>query len=244
MPNALPISLHPAGAEIADGVGAAVPLGDRLYATVTLNCTALTASDTLAVVIEASPTGDNWATAAAFPELTAPATLDVVIPVCAGSLRARWTFTGLTPSATFSVTGTAYQLYATIADLAEHGMPASALARFTQAEMAAACLASSDEANGYIASAYALPLTAWDRDLRKQVSCMAIYDLLSTHGFDPLSGKDSMIETRQKGAIKWLDRLANGQIRPVGIIDSAPEVREQSVYVETWQARGWRGWNC
>lgn len=242
MPNPLTIAPHPSAAVTASGTGTAVDLVDRSYVRLVSNVSAIDVTTAITVIVEHSLTNTNWTTVATFTPQADLSGLALIVPDCQRWLRVRWTLTGT--GCTFAVTGTAYQLYATPADLVTYGMPATALARFSLAEQAAACLASSDEAAAYLASAYTLPISAWGTDLRKAVSCMAVYDLLSAGGYDPLSGKDSLIETRRNNAVAWLMRVANGQLRPPDIADTSIAIRETEAQVMSWQPRGWRGWGC
>lgn len=244
MPNVLAISAHPSAAETVSGVGTAVDLGDRTYVTLVSNATVMTSATTLIVTAETSLTNVDWTAVGTFATQSGISAVSLLIPVCSRYLRVRWAITGSAPSVTFAVTGAAYQLYAHPADLVTFGMPAVALARFSAATQAAACLASSDEAAGYLASAYTLPIVSWDQDLRKAVACLAVYDLLSSNGYEPDSGKDSVVETRRNNSVSWLKRVADGGLRPPGIVDTTPVIRETEVQVVSWQSRGWRGWGC
>lgn len=243
MPNPLATTtLHASGTETATGTGTSVDLGDRTYVELTLNVTAASGTaPTLAVTLDQSATQAAWTQVALFTPASAVGAQQLVIPVTQRYLRAKWTVGGTTPSFTFAVTGTAHQLYASTDDLTRFGIPAQALDGIPVAERALACLQASDEAAGYLASAYTLPLTAWDLDLRAHVARMTAFQFMSYVGYAPDSGKDNTLQLGYQNAVAWLNRIAKGGLRPPGIVDSAPEILEPEVYVESRASRGW-GW--
>jgi hypothetical protein len=85
-----------------------------------------------------------------------------------------------------------------------------------------------------------MPLTTWDVATRKHVACMAAYDLMRFRGYDPNAGPDELLQRGRDQAVQWFMRIADGKLRPVGIVDSTPVVTETEVYVESAASRGWR----
>jgi hypothetical protein len=242
MPNATAITMHASGAETVDGTSTPITdLADRTIAQLTLDVTAIsgTAAPSLAITIEHSLTGQDWATVGQIAALTAVGARQLTLPNVRRYLRASWTITGTGPSVTFSLTGTGHQLYCLPEDLPRYGIPAPALRDVPLASQADSCLSASTEAEGYLASAYAMPMVSWGADLRAHVARMAVYDLMRMIGYDPDSGKDVLIETGRANAIQWLNRIAAGKLRPPGMIDTVPEVLEPEVWVESGTPRGW-----
>jgi len=241
VPNTIAITLHASGAESASGASSTpIDLGDRTLVEFTLDVTALAATTVVTVIVETSRTGTEWVFAGRFDALSKPSTRALVIPDALRFIRARWAIAGSSPSATFALTAVAHQLYALPADIARYGLPAAALELVSPEQLARACLAASGEAEGYLSSAYKLPLTAWDIGTRSHVAKMAAYEAMRHRGFDPDSGKDASLEVGRGEAITWLNRIANGKLRPVGIVDSTPEAAENEVYVASERGRSWR----
>lgn len=241
MPNTLDITLHASAAETLTGAtSASVDIGDRTFIELTLDVTALAAATVVTVIVETSRTGTEWVFAGRFDALSKPSTRALVVSDAMRFIRCKWNLTGTSPSATFALSGVAHQLYAVPADLARYGLPAAALELVPPEQQARACLAASGEAEGYLASAYKLPLTSWDMGTRSHVARMAAYEAMRWRGFDPDSGKDTSLEVGRSEAITWLNRIANGKLRPPGIVDAAPLETENEVYVVSAAGRSWR----
>src|SRR5690606_14545436 len=138
-------------------------------------------------------------------------------------VRARWALTGGT--ATFSVTGEAHVVYCLPRDIHRFSVPAGALEPVPDHEQLDACIAATDEVDGYVGGAYTLPLKAWGEDVGKAAARIAGADLLSNRGVDPES-QDAVVFQREEKAHEWLNRLANGRLAPPGIVDQTPETFE------------------
>lgn len=131
--------------------------------------------------------------------------------------------------------------YCTIAELATFGVRAEAMRGILEPEKQAAIDSASDEIDGYLASRYKLPLTAWESDLRRHCACMAVYTLLVTRGFNPDRPGDQVLVDRNEAAIDWLKRISNGTVVPrVTDSSSAPAVGKVSggVKVSSYSSRG------
>lgn len=127
--------------------------------------------------------------------------------------------------------------YATLADLASCGLPASALASISDSDKQVALDDHSAEADTYIGDKYQLPLIApYDRTLVRMVCFRAAWDLLCLRGFNPSDPTDSVVGQRADHALKWLERVSNGQAR-LNVTQSAPESAQPDVYTNT--DRGW-----
>lgn len=111
--------------------------------------------------------------------------------------------------------------YATAADLARLALPARALTGIPLDDQNAAIDAASAVADGYLAARYTLPLLAWGEDLKRAVSLMAAYDLMTRRGYSP-EGGDEQLRLRYEDAIRWLEQVGKGTISPVGLAESPP----------------------
>lgn len=127
--------------------------------------------------------------------------------------------------------------YATRTQLTQLAIPAAALTGVSTADQDAALEAASDLADGYLRSRYALPLTAWEDDLRRAVCGIAAYDLLTRRGFRPEDSGEN-VRLRYEDAVRWLKGVADGSISP-SITDSTPTEEEGGLQVDTEARRGW-----
>ena len=112
--------------------------------------------------------------------------------------------------------------YAIPTDLQSLSLTAAALTGISTDEQQAALDTASGVADGYLASRYALPITAYGQDLTRAVCNIAAYDLMSVRGYSP-DGSNSTIRDRYDDAIRWLERVAAGTVSPVGIADSSED---------------------
>ena len=132
--------------------------------------------------------------------------------------------------------------YATTTDLTRLGLPSEALSAVPSATQEDSLDAMSAIADGYLASRYALPLSAWGDDLRAQVSRLAAYDLMVTRGYDPAVGADENLLLRHDHAMRWLRDVASGAVSPAGIVDATPSdtTDDETTFAVTSSSRGWR----
>lgn len=128
--------------------------------------------------------------------------------------------------------------YADATDLERYGLPPDALEEIDSDTKTAALEAASKVADGYLGSAFVLPITAHGEDLTRAVVAIAVYDLMTRRGYNP-DGTDSNIRLRYEDAIRWLDRVAAGRLTPADIVDSTPEVFEGGSFVVSKAKRGW-----
>jgi phage gp36-like protein len=160
-----------------------------------------------------------------------------------GYLRARWVVTGGN-SATLSVSGESHQIYCTPEDMLRFGLPADSISALVvcDEERIDACLAATDEAEGYLATRYTMPLQSWGDALRLHSSKLAIVALLDGKGWQA-SGPDDVIMAAYNRAIAWLKGVARGDINPPGVIDSSVPPGGASsgsrARVSSATARGW-----
>lgn len=132
--------------------------------------------------------------------------------------------------------------YATPIDLTRLGLPSDALGGVPPATQEDSLDAMSAIADGYLASRYALPLSAWGDDLRAQVSRLAAYDLMVTRGFNPTVGADENLLLRHNHAMQWLRDVAGGVVSPQGIVDATPAdtTDNETTFAVSGASRGWR----
>jgi len=127
--------------------------------------------------------------------------------------------------------------YATTTDLTRLGLPAVALEGISSDDQQAALDAASSTADGYLASRFRLPLTAWGEDLTRAVCQIAAYDLMVTRGMAPGSGEAELLGDRSRGALAWLRDVADGRVTPV-VTETSPAVLG-GARVESNTPRGW-----
>ena len=115
--------------------------------------------------------------------------------------------------------------YASQDDLFRLGLPEGALRGVSPSTIEEALEAASRLADSYLRARYTLPLTAWDGALSRAVAAIAAYDLMAVRGYDPARGADEVLRLRYEDAIRWLERVAAGEVSPE-VEDSTPDVRE------------------
>lgn len=153
-------------------------------------------------------------------------------------VRLSWTFTNMT-SATFQADASAGVTFCDPSDITRYAVPERSIEDVDASTRAAACIAVTDLAAGYLNSAFTFPITAWGDDLRAKCADLAAAHIFKHRGADP-TGPDAMVFDARDKALSWLDRIANGRLKPVGIVDSTPEVFEGGAVVV--QGRPKRGW--
>ncbi|WP_407540470.1 DUF1320 family protein [Deinococcus radiomollis] len=128
--------------------------------------------------------------------------------------------------------------YITLADL-QGSVPATTLANVDPIILQGKVDDANALAEGYLGVRYSLPLTNTGADLRRQLVAIAVYDVMSFKGFNPESGRDMNFRVRYEDAIKWLKGVADGNVTPVGIVDSTPVVSEAAPVILADSLRGW-----
>jgi phage gp36-like protein len=129
--------------------------------------------------------------------------------------------------------------YASPSDLSRLGVGAAATSGISAADIVAALDAASSLAGGYLAKQFTLPLASWGDDLRRVVCMVAAYDIIGANrGFNPENGSDITLRVRYEDAIRWLERVAAGDIVPIDIIDATPDEDGQPL-MEGEPALGW-----
>ena len=138
--------------------------------------------------------------------------------------------------------------YATTADLALMGIPSVALTSVTTTVQTAILLAASNFCDGYLASQYDLPLTAWGQDLTEAVCHIAAYKLMVKRGFNAES--NAAFRQNFEDSLAWLKQISEGKVSPFEIVDSTPSTPHAGMPIvysgttddETGEAIPSRGW--
>lgn len=130
--------------------------------------------------------------------------------------------------------------YCTIAEISTLGVPAAALQRVLAPDLQREIGAASDEIDGYLRNAFALPLSDWGVDIRRACAVIAGYNALAVRGFNP-EGETGIVK-RYDDTIAWLKMVAKGAIRP-SVTDSTPGHvagnESGGARVVTSTSRGW-----
>lgn len=220
MPNPLDITLRAASATATSGTGSAVDIGLRTYSELKLAVSLISGS--LTVIVESSPSNDTWVQVGHFKVVTAIGQQTLIIPDGFKYLRVTWTVTG---ACSFSVVGTAHQVYATPNDVSRVGLAQATLSTIPVADIATACLNASSEAEGYLAAAHAPPIERVDAATRQHIARMAVFELFRFRT-KPSGDSAAMIEVGRSDALTWLNRIAAGTLRPIGLADIEPPTPE------------------
>ena len=91
----------------------------------------------------------------------------------------------------------------------------------------------------YLGARVGLPLVVFaNASLRRAVCIIAVWDLLSTIGFNP-EGDNTVFQDRFNSIIKWLTEIRDGDAPlPAGLVDST-DATEGTPEVSSDEARGW-----
>lgn len=249
MPQALAIELASSSARTSAGAGTAVDAGpdgvERSASRLVLDVTAFAEVERIRLIVETAPGSSGpWLELDAL-DIDQTGEYDLSVGNTKRWLRLRWEFAGAdgSPSVTFSVTGEAHQVYINPRDL-KSAIRVIALDEITTLTARAdACIAVSDEADGYLNGAYMLPLVSWDDGLRGQLARMAVRYALDACGWQP-EGPDGVIEKSFDRALTWLKSVKKGTVRPPNIVDSTPSKNKNSARVGRVRSAAGRGWGC
>jgi phage gp36-like protein len=191
----------------------------------------------LTVTLETAPTSSGpWRVQGAFATLAAPGRAELAFAPVSRYVRAAWALTGGT--FTFDLRGLGHTAYATPADLVSGALTAAALANVSQDVQARACIAASDEADGYLSRSKTLPLLQWPTELSRKVARVAGFETLSSRGFQP-QGPSELILLERDRAITWLGKVGSGAVNPPGLVDSTPQKRAAAPRIASYPSRGW-----
>lgn len=130
-------------------------------------------------------------------------------------------------------------LLITDAELLAMGLPGDALSAVDASVRDQHRQTASDFALSHIKKRHKLPLISWGNDIKQAVAHIAARSLMGTRGFDPASRSGEEIIARSDTAIAWLRDVAKGIVEPVDIVDSTPDLDEESPLVVSDTAAGW-----
>lgn len=242
MAQPLAIALHALGAETAaSGQGLAVDIGaTRSAAKLDLELTAISgAGASLVVTVQTSADGlTGWRAVDAWAALTAVDKVSMCFAGLSRYVRIAWALAGTLPSATFKVSGNAHQLFLQLGDVTSSELPAKAIASVPKTVQANALIVASSDGEDACASSYTLPIVSVGESMMQRLASIAAYHIMKFRGFQP-QGTDELIIKAFDDAQKWLLRISQANLRPVGIVDSAPTVYEGGAAVVTNASRGW-----
>lgn len=240
MSQALAVELAASAARTASGNGSDVDIGAlRRALKLTARVTTYTPVDldptpSVLLTVQTRATSSlPWRTSDTL-SVTATGAYELACGELDQLVRVTWTLTNMT-TVTFEVLGEAHVVYCDPSDVT---VPAGALDDVSASDKALAAIRISDVADGYLNSAFELPLTAWDEGLRLRSAELLTAKLFRDRGCDP-SGSDKVVFDAEAAALKWFDRLADGRIKPPGIVDQTPDSFEGGSYVVSQESRGW-----
>lgn len=252
MANAAAIELHASAAQgLGSGTGSAVDLGEtRSCVRLALVVTAVSGTTpTLDVTVETAPSETGpWRDGVALAQMTAAGKSERTIAGLDRWVRASWAVGGTdTPSFTFSLDGEAHTLYAQPADLSRTAINATAISGIAADVLADCCLRATADAETAIGSSNELPLVSWGEDLRGHVAARAVFYGMSSRGFKPGTGLDSLIlmnggcyyEGRPSAAEKYFSDVASGRLKPFAIVDQTQDDFEGAGTVVSGSPRRW-----
>jgi len=115
--------------------------------------------------------------------------------------------------------------YCTIADLSL-AIRSEALDGFDQAVLQDCIDGAADKIDGYLRDRFTLPLTKWDKAIRRCCAILAVYDAVIARGLNPANAAgDEQLQIRHDTEIGWLRDIANNRTTP-DVIDSSPQGAE------------------
>ncbi len=136
----------------------------------------------------------------------------------------------------------AAQQFATLADLAQLGLPQAVLDAAdekTPGTTARNHEASNARAQSALEEHGTAPFTAWGADVVANVCAHAAFPIARVLGFNPDNPSDMALVMGWKAAEQWFQDVAAGRVTPSGLVDSTPDVQEGGFYVSTRPSRGW-----
>lgn len=230
MPHATDVTLLASAARAVSGSGASVDLSYRTGLQLDLTVSALTAGASVSVEVQTSKDGATWRALAAFANQAAVGYQSRAIAGADRYVRAIWTISGAAPSVTFSLAGQALVVYCTPDEVGRLGVAAEALAQVDPALVAEHLFTNVDDIDDKLCKRFKLPLTRWPSSLRKHLSAITAWTVLSHRGVNPNTG-DSDIKARHDKACKdVLDLAENRAGSADGYVDSTPTVVEDGTY--------------
>lgn len=243
MTQPLAIELSPSTSVTTAGSGSSVDIGALRRAIVlAISVTAFTSVDddpeplvVLTVETRASAS-DPWRAADAVA-LTGLGMIEFAVGGLDRYVRVSWSLTNMT-SATFAVAGVAHVTYCDPKDLTR-AVAEPAIARISASARVLAILGATARIDRYMNSSFVLPITAWGDDVRLDCAKLAVADLFRARGVDA-TVVDKVVFDAETDVLSEWKRIADGKLKPPGIVDSTSEVFEGgAVVVSRAPRRGW-----
>lgn len=137
---------------------------------------------------------------------------------------------------TFGVSGKAHVTYANRQDMVTYGMSKNVLDEIPKQMKLQALIAASAEMSTNLSVSFTLPLVAWGEDVTKHTAILAVWTAISGNFRE---GRDEFLAELKDDTMSFLRRIGDGRLRPKTIIDSTPDIPEDSVIVASAPPRGW-----
>jgi phage gp36-like protein len=240
-PAAIDPALHPSAERSASGSGSGVDIGtSRTAAELVLDVLAVDGDDaSLVVTVETSPNNAApWREVDSFDAVEAVGQHALSVLKLDRYVRVSWALAGDTPVFTFSVNGVAHQVYFGVEDLRAEVPAAVFEDQVSDHFIADAVIKASADIEDACNGAYTLPLVAWPASVRERGAKIAIFRIISKRGFQP-DGSDQILKDNSDDAMRWLRRVSQGQLRPIGIVDSTETEYEGGAVIVSDPPRRW-----
>ena len=135
--------------------------------------------------------------------------------------------------------------YATETNLADYGLPSTALTSLTTAQKNAFLTQASATIDTYLRAHHTLPISGevgppntYPGELVEACVAIAAWRILVFRGFNP-DQFDEVYRTRYEDAMAWLRDAAKGLVNLDPSADATPTTHEGTAKVKTGTSRGW-----
>lgn len=158
----------------------------------------------------------------------------------AGDVRVNVGLSWTSTTATLTATAVTVTAYCSAEDVTSYAVAGRAIEEISLRERCRARLAASAEVDASLNAGYTGPILEWGVDVRRAAAQLTAAQLFTVRGTD-MQGADAVVFDAGKRATAWLNSVANGRIKPPGLIDSTPEVVEFGLAVSAGSGtpRGW-----
>jgi phage gp36-like protein len=248
MADSTDLSLHALGSETSSGNGTSTDLEQGTYplrrvAQLKLRVTAASGTDpTLDVKVQTSTDASVWRDVASFTQASDATEEEKFFGELDAYVRVVWTIGGTdTPTFTFSVLGVADELYATVSECAQWGLPSDVLDEVGDSVVLGQLMAASQDARSYLLGHFNPPFTSVGPEVRKNVCRVAIEGVLCNNiGIDPNPTAAELVVKQADDARSWFKQVSMGRAT-ASVTDSTPTTYEGSGWAATNNAsrRGW-----
>lgn len=248
MPDSLDLALHALGAETSSANGTSTDLKQHTYplrrvAQLKLRVTAASGTTpTLAVKVQTSTDASTWRDVASFTQASNETEEEKFFGELDRYVRISWTIAGSdTPTFTFSVLGVSDELYATVSECAQWGLPSDVLDEVGDSVVLGQLMAATQEARSYLLGHFNPPFTAVGPEVRKAVCRVAIEGVLCNNiGIDPNPTAAELVIKQADDSRSWFKQVSMGRAT-ASVTDSTPTTYEGSGWAAAGNAsrRGW-----